>query len=444
MGLISKLISKALSKRYKADQEEDFGKYSFAVNSIEKANKLKIAENNFFHGQFQEAFKLFFEYLQRPSENNLEFSRQRSRLEFSFYQGSKLVTGYITDKEIHASSEIAQYSDFSERLAEILLKENNKLRYCKFTKGRKTISLALEAVPQFTPPSVLYEALKELAVTADSYDDILVQNFDFLKPINIQHIEVLPEDKLKVKLHYLRQWIDETLKKTASLSSTFQEKNRNKGIISYYLLSLTYKLYYLIAPEGVLLDDLKKIHIFFMSKKDMEVTKRNDYIITVFENIIKQRDDELAKSIYKVKTTFPVVESVPDEYIIRFIESELEASAWYRQNNNQEILPVIYQYIIGYLNFTVALPVVVKELFDIIWEIYNTEFFKDYGLNYNLARRDTLNTFTVENRINSIIGSGKDKFPIRTGRLNYSSKNYFAYTLLSEIANALNIWTKKD
>ncbi len=436
MALISRLISSILSKKEKNGLDIEFGKYTENLDISENIKIWQQLPLLYAKGQIFEAYKLLFDYLQNPEQQNLTYQQTEQGLKFEFYQGSKIVEGQITDNQIFAISKIATFSgQLSPSLLEFLLQENYKLRYNKFIKTQNYIALQLEAPVSIMPPKALYQALRELAIFADSYDDVLVERYPGLQPVNIQHIMPLSENEIKVKTSFLRQWIKSTLSAVEKLSKDRYSKEQNQGLISYLLLDLIYKIYYLIAPEGILLDFLKQLDKIFW-KTEQTVMKKNDYLYSSLQQLYQQDDAYLRKSLYRVKATFSVVPVVKNSKIIDFISSELENINWLRTNYPDYYLNAA-QYIIGYLNFHVALKPLHRELMDILWRILNNDFFIALGYQTNfLSRGKKLSSFNIEYNLNRILSKYKAKH-FRLSKLDYSSIQLFIKSYLSEFINLL-------
>lgn len=436
MAFISKFISSLLSKKDKSGLNIDFGKYTEDLDISENVKIWQELPLLYAKGQIFESYKLLFDYLKNPEQQNLSYKQTDKGLEFEFYQGSKIVQGQIIDNKIFAISQIASFTEqLPLSLVEFLLQENHKLRYTKFVKSQNYIAIQLEAPVSIMPPKALYQALRELAIYADSYDDVLVERYPSLQPVNIQHIIPLPDQEVKVKISYLRQWVKSTLSAVEKLSKDRYSKEQNQGLISYLLLALIYKIYYLIAPEGVLLDFLRQMDKIFWNT-EQTVMKKNDYLYSSLQQLYQQDDNYLRKSLYRVKATFSVVPVVKNSKIVDFVSSELENINWLRTHYPDYYLNAA-QYIIGYLNFHIALKPLHRELLDILWRILNNDFFIALGYRTNfLTRGKKLSSFNIEYNLNRILAKSKVKH-FRLSKLDYSSIQLFIKSFLAEFINLL-------
>ncbi len=436
MAFFSRFISNLLSKKEKTKISVEFGKYTgkwdFHFNQ-----QLKVLASEFYiQGEYLQSYGTLLDFLSDSQQKNLSYKLDNDSINFNFYQGSKLIEGRFDRQNIIVWAKIAQFTGkLPISLLELLLQENFKLKYSKFVVIDNELVIKTVAPTLVMPPDTLYQALRELALSADSYDDILVERYPNLKPVNIQHITPLPEHEIKVKIDFMRAWIKQTLLTVEKLSRDRYSKEQNIGLISYLLLALNYKIFYLIAPEGVLLDFLRQMDsIFWQSQQP--VSKKNDYLVNNFQMLYNQSDDYLRKSLYKVKSTFSVLQPITNEQIIDFISTELENTNWIRTRKVDLYLKVV-EYIIGYLNFHFALKPHHKSLLDILWRVLNDDYFSALGYSLKfLSRSKKINSFIVEYHINRILIKFKVKH-FRVSRLDYSDKNMFFKTFLAEFVNLL-------
>ncbi len=214
--------------------------------------------------------------------------------------------------------------------------------------------------------------------------------------------------------------------------------NNFKGAISFSLLNLTYKIYYLFAPEGTLLDELKHIQSLFWVKNDMSDEVKNQKMIVELKKIVAKPDEEISKSLYKVTSTFPVVKPTHYSKIIEFVETEIEKIHWYRENKYFEIHQAICEYIVSYCTFTYGTDPVINDLFQVFWKVTNHEYYEELGFVDEFVKKGNLNSHNIAKRINKIISANKQQYPklvFNTRGLNFSSTHEFASSFLYEFMN---------
>ncbi len=438
MGIITRFFSSILSRREKIDLTIELGKYiEQGLSHFDKEKWNKSLELYVQHDYIESYFSLL-QFLRDPKLENITTDKNNHILEFELYQGSKKILGRITDHDIDIYSDIVGYEDsIPSELLEVLLQENYKFRYAKFTLTNETIRLVFTGPVSLVPPTVLYEALKELSITADSYDDVLIEKYNNFKPINTQHIIQLSDKEVETKIKYFRLWLKNALSLTEKLGRDKRQKDINKGTIGYVLLATVYKIYYLLAPEGVLLDHLRRLDTFYWTS-DLDVINKNEYLVGAFSELLSWTNSVISRSLYKVISTFSTVQSVRNHRLIDFISTEFEAARQYIIQGYSEFYNIIVEYIIGYLNFHVALKPEYKELFDILWRVNNDNFFLDLGFSVRYITRGKLNSFVIEYRLNKVLDKYKLRGKFKTSKLDYSSPLQFSQSFLGEFINMLS------
>ncbi len=438
MGIITRFFSSILSRREKSGLRIELGKYveqSLSHFDKEKWNK---SIELYTQGNYLQAYHSLLQFLKDPELDNIIINYRDHLLEFEFFQGSKKISGRITDLLIDVYSDVVGYKDhIPHELLEVLLQENHKFRYARFSLTEATIRIIFNGPVTLIPPNVLYEALKELSITADNYDDVLIEKYSEFTPINTQHIVQLSEQEISVKIKYFRQWLKTALATCEKLGRDKRQKEINKGTISYVLLSTLYKIFYLLAPEGVLLDYLRRLDSFYWSS-GLDVVGKNEYLISSFTELASWTDQMIARSLYRVISTFSTVQSIGNHKLMDFISTELEAAKQYIIQGYSEFFYVVVEYIIGYINFHIALKHEYKELLDILWRVYNDGYFLDLGFSVRYITRGKLNSFVIEYRLNKVLDKYKLRGRFKVSKLDYSSLQQFSQSFLNEFVNMLS------
>ena len=438
MSFITRFFSLILSRREKSGLRIDLGKY--IEQSINQADREKWnrAVELYTQGKYLESYDNLLQFLKDPNLDNIIIKRENHLLEFELFQGSKKVIGRLTDNEITVFSDVVGYKEhIPQELLEVLLQENYKFRYARFVLTSQTIRMFFNGPVSLVPPNVFYQALKELSITADSYDDVLIEQYKDFTPINTQHIVQLPEKEVNIKIKYFRQWLKSALGTSEKIGRDKRQKEANKGTISYILLSTAYKIFYLLAPEGVLLDYLKRLDSFYWSN-NLDVVNKNEYLISSFSELLSWTDQMIARSLYKVISTFSTVQSIGSHKLIDFISTELEAARQYVVQGYSEFFHVVVEYIVGYVNFHIALKPDYKELLDILWRLYNDDYFLDLGFSVRYITRGKLNSFVIEYRLNKVLDKYKLRGKFKVSKLDYSSLQQFSQSFLNEFVNLLS------
>ena len=438
MGLITRIFSSILSKRERSGLHIELGKYIEKTINYTDESKWKKAQELYVQGDYINSYYFLLDFLRNPYLENILIDKNEYVLNFELYQGSKKVYGKITDKEIIVFSDVVGYQNsIYPELLEILLQENYRFKYSKFVLTDDTIRITFGAPVSLVPPNILYEALKELSITVDNYDDVLLEKYKNLKAINIQHILQLPEKEVQVKIKFFRLWLKQAISMSEKLGRDANQKEINKGIISYILLATIYKIFYLLAPEGVLLDYIRKLDNFYWNRELDEVSK-NEYLISSFLDLLSWNNQMISKSLYKVIATFSIVKYVDNYELVDFISTELEMAKQYLKQGFSEFFHFIVEYIIGYISFHIAIKHQYKEILDVLWRVYNDNFFTELGFSVRYINRHKLNSFVIEYHLNKVLYKYKLRNRFKINRLEYSTLEDFSKTFLTEFVNMLS------
>lgn len=435
MGLFSKFFNTTPSSENSTKPDILFGRYSDRNKTKEQLDNWAKSVDFYKEKKYNECFAEFFKYLKDSKIDNVKFYQNSNRIDFEIIQGSKIVKGYIDEKNVFAEAEIVKFEQPNVAVMRKLLNENYYLWFSKFTIRDNYFTLRHSSNTIEAHPSSLYFSLREVATVADSFDDVLVSEFPFLQPVNINHIQEISENEKNIKIKYLREWITSTLQKVNDLS-----QDNFTGARSFHLLTLTYKIYYLIAPEGTLLDDLRFIQSIFFRQSDSTDVERNFSMIEEFKKILQKSDTEILKSLYKVKATFSVVKPTHFSKVREFIKDEIEKINWYRERKHYDIQLIICEYIVASSYFSQGLEPVIANIFHIFWQVLNFKYFEELGFKekYCNSANEQLNPTVIQSEIEKIIIAARPNYPklqFNYKKLNYSSKHEFATSFLYEFLN---------
>ncbi len=412
-----------------------FGRYSDRNKSKEQYDSWDKALSLYKEKAYIESFNEFFNYLKDKDIENVQYIKEDSKISFTIIQGSKIVTGMINNREVQAEAELVRFDKLEVPVMRKLLQQNYFLYSSKFAIKNDIFTLKYFSPIEDAHPSSLYYALKELATEADMYDDVLVEEFDSLHPINIEHVEQIPESEKQIKLKYFRIWIDDTLKRIKTLDS-----DKLTGSISYNLLNLAFKIYYLLAPEGKLLDDIRYIQGIFYEDDEDTLKEKNYRMIEEFKIQQEKADSEILRSFYKIKATFGVASPTSHEQLVNFMQSELDKLKWYIENNHPEVVRQMCEYIISYSCFTFEIPAIANDLMMVSWRIFNPEIFTDLGFSdqfYN-NEQQKFNEELIKKKINAIVKFYRKRHPniqFNPDNLNFENLNQFAISFINEFQN---------
>jgi hypothetical protein len=355
-------------------------------------------------------------------------------VDFEIIQGSKLAKGYASNTEVVCEAEVASFETKPHvAVMRKLLGVNYDLFFSKFAIKGNVYTLKFSAPVQDANPHALYASLKEVANQADKYDDVLTDEFSFLQPINMDHIQDLPEAEKEIKYNYLINTVRATLNRINELP-----EHDFAGARSFLLLQLTFKIYYLLAPEGVLLDDLRYIQGIFFRRDNSSTAERNHLMVEEYNKILNKTKEDILKSLYKTKATFAVVKPTAFGQIADFIHDEIGKIKWYRDNKYFDIQQAICDYIVAYAEFFFGMDEPIYDLFEIYWKATNDKYFKELGYtaDYYDSASNSFKQSRVENDIMKIVNSYRRKFSFidfKTHTLKYENLAEFSTSFLDEV-----------
>ncbi len=434
MGILDRFLSKKKKEDSSLAEEPDilFGKYTDRNKTKGQYESWDKSINLFKDKKYIASYYEFFNYLKDDKTENVQFEKNGSRINFSFFQGSKVIHGTLNEREVQAEAEVARFHEQNMAVMRKLLKENYYLYFSKFAVKNDVYTIKYFSPVEDAQPSSFYYALKEIATEADMWDDVLVEEFPEVEAINIEHIEEINEHEKQAKLTWFRNWINEALTKVEELDSA-----KFTGAIAYYLLNLTFKIYHLLSPEGTLLDDIRFIQSIFYKKDNKSLDEKEAAMIEEYKRLVSKPDDEIVKSFYRVKATFAVVAPTNHETVSAFMNSELEKAKSYIENNYLDIVEEICKYAVYFSSYSYGMPAVANEILMVFWRVFNPVFFADLGFKQSFFNTNT-NTIDKENvvkRIEHILSHSKKRYPMgqfNVDKLDFSSKLDFAVSFIGQ------------
>ncbi len=409
-----------------------FGRYSDNNKPVAKVNRWTDADTLFKEKKFTESLDAFFEYLRDDTAQNVVYERNGAEGRFHFYQGSKIVRGTFNNEVLKAEVMLARMPQPSVPVMRRLLEMNFNLYYSRFALDNDRLCMSFDSDIETASPSKLYYGLKELSTKADKQDDLLVQDFAVLETTDSEHISAIPEQEKQIKYEYLQKWIKETLDTINGLDA-----DKFSGGNAYMLLSLIYKIDYLIAPEGKLLNDLEKIGAIYFKKDERPVIEKNRDMVEAFKQIQAATKEEIYKNLFRSKYTFAIV--APQQYktIAESIHGANQNLVWYRDNNYPFIATQIAEYGFSYCQYSYSLPKAITELFHLYMMVNYSDYFA--ALGYKRYYDPAQNKFESEDiieRIKAIQESWKDKYPLmdfKTQNLRFDNLVNFCHSFTTEM-----------
>ncbi len=409
-----------------------FGRYSDNNKPVSKVNRWTDADNLFKEKKYIDSFDAFFDYLRDDTMQNVVYERNGAEGRFQFYQGSKIVRGSFNNELVKAEVTLARMPQPSVPVMRRLLEMNFNLYYNRFALDQERLCMNFDSDIETASPSKLYYGLKELATKADKQDDLLVQDFTMLQSTDSEHITAIPLSEKEIKYEHLQKWIKQALDTIASVDA-----DKFSGGNAYMLLALIYRIDYLVAPEGKLLNDLEKIGAIYFKKDERPVTEKNRDMTEEFKKILTKPKEEIFSGIFRSRYTFSIV--APQQYktIAESIHGANTNMAWYRDNNYPFIATQISEYGFSYCQYSYSLPRVITELFHVFMMVNYPDYFAALGYTrYYDPAKNKFESEEIIEKIKTIQERWKEKYPMmefKTQNLRFDNLVNFDHSFTTEM-----------
>lgn len=415
------------------DFDVTLGRYTEINKTAEQLSYWTRAQDDFLQKKHIDSFNNLLLYMKDPKVDNIKINRNGNELEFELVQGSKIVKGKANENRFMAESRIARFDKLSVAFLRKLMNMNYVLQYCRFAIKDDMIFLKFDSKTMDASPNKVFYSLRELALKSDKMDDLLTGEFESLHPVDIDHIIEIPADKKEIKYKYLQLWITETLNKIAGL-----DEGKLSGGISYLLLSLLFRIDYLLMPQGNLFDDIEKINGIYNIKDNKSTLEKNRLMIEELRSMQGKSKEYFFKNFYESKSTFGYVTATSHKQFYEFLLEEFKNTQWYYDNRYDQIVTAIYEWMIGYSFYYYGLFPATKDFLKIAYRVLYPDYFKEIGYKQSLydPSTNTLNKTAIEKEMQRVIAHYIKDYPklaILYANIKYTSNNEFLYTYLNEL-----------
>ena len=420
----------------KADQPDiKFGRFCDTYRNDRQLKSWENAIEKFESNEYFLSLAHLLDFLHNEDEQNVSYEHGEDHLDFTIVQGSKLIVGYSDGEHIRAEAKIAKAEKLNVGFLRKLVEKNYALNFARFAlDADNVITIVFDSSVVTGSPYKLYQAFQELAINADKQDDLLVNEFKELQPINTGHIDLLEENEMKVRHDFLIEKIHSILKLTEEGKL---KADKFPGGISYLLLDTLYKLDYLVKPEGQVMDILEKGHQHFFDENDKSTARKNLELQKQLRKILELDRSEIFKELYGVSCSFSVTREVDSQRIFEIIDGELPNMDWYMDNKYKMTALSIPGYIAGYCLFNYSLPIPLKSMFHLYFMIMEQPFFKKIGFDINfISESDEFQKREINDALDRIVSNHCEKYPKLkpdTSILRYDDRPTFAKTWFSMI-----------
>lgn len=420
-------------KKKEEDPAISFGRYSDNNKTAEKIKRWTDADTLFKEKKYHESINAFFDYIRDDAAENVLVDGQGTDFTFEINQGSKIVRGKGNSGHVQAEVSLAKMPQTSVPVMRRLLEQNFILYYSRYALDGDRLCMRFDSDIETANPNKLYYAFKELATKADKQDDLLVNDFAALQVIDNEHIHEIPQVEKEIKYKYFQKWITETLDYIGTL-----DKEKFSGGIAYLLLSLIYRIDFLICPEGALLHELEKINGIYFGKEEKPAGEKNNGMIDAFIKYKHTPAEEFYKCLFRSKSTFAIV--APQQYktIADNIYNSNNNMIWYRDNNYPEIGRQICEYGIAYCQYSYSLPKPLTDLFLVLMKVNYPLYFKELGFKeqYYIPESNSFESDAIINKVIAIQQAWKAKHPaldFRTQNLKFDNLLNFNHSFTAEL-----------
>lgn len=431
MSLLEKLFGKRDAENHNPPVR--FGRYSDSYKQPEQYAFWEKSLQAFERQEYMESYRSFFQYLKDEREGNVVFEEKENRIEFTLFQGSNKVMGFADPEHFKAEARVARTESMNIGFLRRLVDQNYELKYARFALDpENNISIVFDTYSLDASPYKIYYGLKELATNADKQDDLLLDEFSALKPLETEHLRDLPEAEKEVKYQYIQAEIKKVF---AMLDAGKPDPKQYPGSIAYMLLYLCYKLDFLTKPEGHMMEVLERIHRLFFAKDDKNAIQKSHLLRKEFQKLLDRSKEDFFKEMYQAPATFGITAPVNHDKVVAFIDGELMNMDWYAENNFQDVAMAVPGYIVGFCLFNYAVPQPVRDLFLLYFQVVESDYFRDLG--FSPAYYDTATGQFDKKAIVRAIRQVEDRYEKTypdmnspTGQLEYDNLPAFAKSFL--------------
>lgn len=411
-----------------------FGRYTDAYKTEEQQAAWNRSLELFDQGKHLEAYRAFFVYLRDDKADNVHWQEADGALRFQFWQGSQRVTGVATADKVTAESQIARADDLNVGFLRRLMEYNYALKFCRFALDPENVlSIRFDTSGIDGSPLKLLHALRELAIHADKQDDLLLDEFRTLKPVE-QRIEAdIPEAEKEIKYNYLRSEIEAAF---ALIDKGEPDPNKYPGGYAYLLLSTAFRLDYLVRPEGFIMDVLERVYGIYFTKDERSNQLKIIALRKEFQKILDRPKADIFNELYRTRSTFGINIPANHERIVSLIDGELPNMDWHLSQNHLELALAVPQYIAGNALFQNVPPKPDRDLLHLFFQITEPDFFRELGFPVYATPHGLPDKRTVIPAIRSILDRNRAEYPrLRPDftRLDFSSMPLFAKGYLDMI-----------
>lgn len=432
MGIFSRLFKHDIQK---TNPEIQFGRYIDIQKTDEKYKSWDKSIQLFESEKYLSSYTHFLDFLANDEKTNVDYQKSNGKIKFSLRQGSKIIHGESDFQFFKADAKIVQADMPDAELMRRLLEDNFDFKYCRYgIDDDNCICLKFETFVEDGSPHKLYQALKELATEADRKDDVLIQEYKNLHPVNHHQTRSVQPNELKFKYDFFIQ----------TVQFAIEEVEQNKidhlaypGGMSFLILSTLYKIDYLIKPEGSIMEKINEIHEMYFHDNMISATDKNKEMLRSLNDFAAISYADFVKEIYEAISTFGTVLPEGHQRLVGIIDAQMIDYVWYYDHGHHTIAKSICDYIVGFSLYSFALPEVSKALLHLYYTIVENKYFTNlqYKEIYS-TKNGSLNKTMIQAGIKSIVSHNENQYGrihIDLSLLKYDDTSSFCMSYLQMV-----------
>ena len=356
-----------------------FGRYGDALKTAAQQQYWEAAQAAFRAADYLVSCRSLLQFLSNQEGDNVSWRFEQEQLHFSFFQGSKKITGQADHRQLRAQVRLGRLG--AENLPELslqLLARNAAFYYCRYAiDNERCICLIFDTLIQDAAPSKLYNAFRELAIAADKLDDLLLHSFPQVAAVESEHLQPIPPNEQLARVALIRERVASALLLSRDPLSKISQ---HPQAISYVLLDALFRIDYLAQPEGIGMESLERAQrLYFDRFNKRQIQARNELLAEELQLLASRSEASFKREMYRGIFTFGITQAVSHERVVQQIDHELPNIAWYLDQQCPLAATAITGYVIGYCLFNFSLPAVDKELFHLYYRITEPAFFAALG-----------------------------------------------------------------
>lgn len=385
MSLFSRILPK---KQHEPSPQIQFGRFCDGYKSPAQIICWDLAVKHFVAEKYLDSFESLLGFLKDSASHNVVWTKSSGVIQFTLYQGSKLVSGEVSALHVWAKARIAGFESPDVGWMRILLEENYHMLYSRYAvNDQNEIIIVFDNFMEEASPHKMLEALRELAIRADKLDDILIADFSYLKPLQNQHIIPLSDHIKETKYRFFAEKVREV---RALINHPPQEFLSYKASYMYLILATGYSLDYLIKPEGKLMKCIEQCHTQYFNEMAMDPDIKIRLLIQNFSKMDEMDKSAFLSEMYETRSTFGMDLPVGSRGLLEVIEAQWSDLEWFYENEYHVVHKYMCDYIIGFSLFSMSLPLPYKKLLHLYYEVTEYPYFKALGFECPFIKEDKI------------------------------------------------------